>query len=279
MSGIQAIQSFTASSSSSSSNTATTTFTPPLTSPVNLPWLLALYDYLNDDDEEIRDAAATAAAPVLGKPCVSIEAGARLLTLLSELYGAEESFRLHAAGRLVGHGHGHQGEAAETETEWTPAETQLARALRFDDALFVVEEQNLYVDEVREATRWRDALFSSSSSSSSSPDDSAVTTSSNHRALLTQWTTAGLRTLSRIAAGAAEEQEQREEGGGGGDDGVLGWTSKPEVFAICARIAIAGAALSSSGSGDEGVRQELRAFVELGRKTRVHGLLLQMCEV
>ncbi|ETS85749.1 hypothetical protein PFICI_03774 [Pestalotiopsis fici W106-1] len=246
MSGIQAIRSFTATSSNDNN-------TLSLASSANLPWLLALYDYLNDDDEEIRDAAATAAAPVLGKPLVSIEAGERLLTLLADLYRDDEEFRHHAASRLVGE----QQQQLGAGQEWTPAEIQLAQALRFDDSLFVVEEQNLYIDEVREAMRWRDALFhSSSSSSSSSP-------SGGSRQALADWTTASLGTLSRIAA-------ER------GDDGVLGWTSKPEVFAICARIAVAGAALSDS---HEAVRDELRAFVGLGQKTRVHGLLLQMCGI
>lgn len=237
MSGVQALRSFTASK--------TTTQPSLLASPAYLPWLLALYDYLNDDDEEIRDVAAAACAPILGKPLVSIEAGERLLALLADLHGAVNTeFRAHAAGRLVGH------QLESDSDEWTPAETQLARALRFDDSLFVVEEQNLYVDEVREAIRWRNAFFSSSSSSTS------------HQEALADWTAAGLRTLSRIADDQA-------------DDGVLGWTSKPEVFAICARIAVTAAALA--GAGHETVREELRAFVDRGARTRVHGLLLQMC--
>lgn len=240
MSGVQALRSFTASK--------ITTQPSLLTSPTYLPWLLALYDYLNDDDEEIRDVAAAACAPILGKPLVSIEAGERLLAVLADLHGPDnDEFRAHAAGRLVGH------QLESDSDEWTPALTQLARALRFDDSLFVVEEQNLYVDEVREATRWRDAFFSSSSSTSSSQE---------HQEALAAWTAAGLRTLSRIADDQA-------------DDGVLGWTSKPEVFAICARVAIAAAALA--GAGHDAVREELRAFVDRGAMTRVHGLLLQMC--
>ena len=30
------------------------------------------------------------------------------------------------------------------------AEAQLAETMRFDDSLFVIEEQNLFIDEVRE---------------------------------------------------------------------------------------------------------------------------------
>ncbi|KAK6208186.1 hypothetical protein LQW54_007094 [Pestalotiopsis sp. IQ-011] len=237
MSGVQAVRSFAASK--------TATQPSLLASPAHLPWLLALYDYLNDDDEEIRDVAAAACAPILGKPLVSIEAGERLLALLADLHGPNnDEFRAHAAGRLVGH------QLESDSDEWTPAEAQLARALRFDDSLFVVEEQNLYVDEVREATRWRDAFFSSSSSPS------------QHQEALAAWTAAGLRTLSRIAEDHA-------------DDGVLGWTSKPEVFAICARVAVAAAALARAGH--DAVREELRAFVDRGGRTRVHGLLLQMC--
>lgn len=232
-------------------------------STAHLSWLLALYDALNDDDDEIRAAAAIAASPILSnRRLVSVEAGLRLLNWLLANFGATEEFRAHVVCRMAGH--------TTTSTvnallsDWTPAEAQLAEAMRFDDALFVIEEQNLYIDEVREARRWARMYSSlppspptsspSRSSSSSSPDEATST--------LSQWTLAGLQTLTRLV---------REN-----EDGPLGWTAKPEVFAICARILIGGAALAKAG--DVAVAEELGRFRDEAVKAGVHGLLLAMCD-
>lgn len=217
----------------------------------NLPWLLALYDYLNDDDEEVRDIAASAATPILGKPVVAIEASVRLLSWLTQQYGNTEEFHTHVACRMVGHS-AVSALVEDTEPEnWTPAETQLAKAMRFDDSLFAIEEQNLYIDEVREALRWKTVF-------------PALAYAEDNAALkaLVGWTATGLQTLGKIA----EEQ---------GDDGVLGWTSKPEVFAICSRVVVCAVALADA---HDGVRAALTRFVEKGKDTRVHGLLLGMCD-
>jgi hypothetical protein len=240
MAGTQAILSFTAHSPLS------------IQSPANIPWLLALYDYLNDDDEEIREIAASATSPILGKPLVSIEASARLLSWLAQHYGSTDEFRTHVACRMIGHPAAPAQATDAILPSWVPAGVQLARAMRFDDSLFVVEEQNLYIDEVREALRWRDVFLSLPSH----PNDGG----SAALAALTDWTTVGLRTLQVHAEG---------------DDGVLGWTSKPEVFAICSRVVICGVALAEK-RGD--VKRELRMFAEKGGEKRVHELLLGMCE-
>ncbi|KAI0128637.1 putative death-receptor fusion protein-domain-containing protein [Xylariales sp. AK1849] len=216
----------------------------------HLPWLLALYDALNDDDVEIRDIAATATAPILRKSLVSMEAGSRLLVWLRQHYRHTDEFRTHVICRMIGHAVICDRITDAVLGHWVSAEAQLAAAMQFDDSLFVVEEQNLYIDEVREAQRWRDAFRDLSY-----PQDDAVLEA------LVDWTTQGLRTLS----GLAEK-----------DDGPLGWTSKPEVFAICSRIVISGAALAEQHLE---VRKELRQFVGKGEQTRVHGLLLSMCKL
>ncbi|RYP07269.1 hypothetical protein DL764_002584 [Monosporascus ibericus] len=278
----------------------------------HLPWLLALYDALNDDDEEVRGAAAQAAAPVLGgRPMASIEAAARLLAWLRGRYGSDAEFRAHAAGRAIGHHAAYNTLGEEGAGAWTPAEQQLRVAMRFDGALFVVEEQNQYVDEVREAYRWRGVLFPPPPPP---PSSSSATAAAPELRALAAWTLAGLRTLTRLLrSGVGEETEAEADAKArklrgvddDNDDGPLGWTSKPQVFAICARILISGAAVLSAGPAPsspsedednsktttattteggadaEGVRGEireaLRAFRDAGRGARVHGLLLGMC--
>ncbi|KAI1417846.1 hypothetical protein F5Y13DRAFT_201368 [Hypoxylon sp. FL1857] len=249
-------------------------FAPETTpDPSHLGWLMALYDALNDDDDEIRAAAASAAAPLLSNQTfVSVEAGRRLLRWLLDRYGAVDEFRAHVACRMAGHspsassspltqdsGDITAAAAATLLGDWIPAEAQLAEAMRFDDSLFVVEEQNLYVDEVRETRRWRDVfsslppLPSSQTPSQSSPSAEAT---------LSQWTLAGLQTLTCLV--------KTERG-----DGPLGWTSKPEVFAICARILVSSSALAANHAE---IKEELRRFRDEGRAAEIHGLLLGMCD-
>ncbi|KAI1502258.1 putative death-receptor fusion protein-domain-containing protein [Biscogniauxia marginata] len=225
----------------------------------HLPWLLALYDALNDDDDEIRSAAAAAASPILGQPLVPIEAGDRLLRWLGAHYGRAAAFQAHVASRMVGGGD-------PTTTAWVPAGAQLADAMRPDDSLFAVEEQNLYVDEVREARRWGEAFVASPSASHLPPE--ADEASAVLREALSSWILSALRALTRLA---------ETEGADGAGAGPLGWTSKPQVFAICARVLIGASALVASARGDEvEVRDALREFRDRGRG-RVSGLLLGLC--
>ncbi|KAI1450812.1 putative death-receptor fusion protein-domain-containing protein [Annulohypoxylon stygium] len=234
----------------------------------HLPWLLTLYDALNDDDDEVRAAAALAATPLLSNQrLVSVEAGRRLLHQLLLWYGANDEFKAYVACRMIGHiatttnisdGVGGGVSPANLLSSWTPASTQLAEAMRFDDSLFVIEEQNLYVDEVREVRRWS-SVFSSLPLTPTSPSSST----SLVEITLSQWILAGLQTLTGLAKSD-------------GRDGALGWTSKPEVFAICARILVGGAALAAAGNKE--VADELRRFRDEGRKAEIHGLLLGMCD-
>ncbi|KAI1821781.1 hypothetical protein F4861DRAFT_517444 [Xylaria intraflava] len=254
------------------------------TNPAHISWLLALYDALTDDDVEVREAAAEAASPILGCELVAVEAGARLLRWLAAHFGHEPDFLAHVVGRMVGHNFGSNSFVITRATEesrnevvgldWASAEAQLEEAMRFDGSLFVVEEHNQYIDEVREVKQWTDVF------SFLNPSIIAgVWAHANN--VLAKWTLAGLRTLTRIA--------QTEHAVAG--DGPLGWTSKPQVFAICARILTCASVLvkldcqAHSREAEEriysDITEELRRFLELGRggQAVVHGLLLGMCEV
>ncbi|KAI2642567.1 hypothetical protein GGS21DRAFT_498499 [Xylaria nigripes] len=256
----------------------------PLFHPAHLPWLLALYDALTDDDVEVREAAAKAAIPVLGRDLVPVEAGVRLLCWLGTHFGHDSDFRVHVVGRMIGHNFGstsfvstHDGEGNEAKVvgmDWVSAKSQLEEAMRFDDSLFVVEEHNQYIDEVREAKRWTDVFLSLNS-------PSAEGFGVNANEALSKWTLEGLRILNRIT------QSESTTGG----DGPLGWTSKPQVFAICARILTCASAITrccqvqrSAEEKEESytnISEELRRFSELGHgvQARVHGLLLGMCRI
>ncbi|KAM0284815.1 hypothetical protein ACHAQH_001735 [Verticillium albo-atrum] len=112
----------------------------PSSDPASLPVLLALYDALNDDDEEVRSLAALASRPILDhQTLLPLRAADSLLHQLQVSYSTLPAFHTAIAQRLTGK---------------SSAGDQLTKALHFDDALFAVEEHNQYIDEVREAQRW-----------------------------------------------------------------------------------------------------------------------------
>ncbi|RWA07653.1 hypothetical protein EKO27_g7461 [Xylaria grammica] len=259
----------------------------------HLPWLLALYDALTDDDVEVREAASEAASSILGLALVPVEAGARLLRWLAVHFGHDADFLLHVVGRMIGYNFSStslavtrtiKGGLAEVNgMSWVSAKSQLVEAMRFDDSLFVIEEHNQYIDEVREAKRWANVFLSLDS-------PRAKDARGNASKVLAEWTLASLCTLTDIV---------RSESAVAGD-GPLGWTSKPQVFAICARILLCASTLAkleiaySQGhsQGEEGNKQRggqvytdvleaLGRFRELGQddRARFHELLLRMGEI
>lgn len=135
----------------------------------------------------------------------------------------------------------------------TIASTHLSSALQIDTSLFAVEDQNLFVDEAREARRWTAALRRLTWSSSS--DESL--------AWLVEAVRSGLRSAEELA----------ESGDG---DGPLGYASRPAVFAVLSRLARAAKVLMRCHP-DVAVREEMEAssqFLRSGRG-RLSGLLVR----
>ncbi|KAF4824014.1 hypotheticall protein [Colletotrichum tropicale] len=200
-----------------------------------LPALVALYDALNDDDDEVRDMACLSAKHILSQSLAPLDAADRLLSHMSANYASAPSFHALVGSRMTGQ---------------TTAESQLTEALRFDDSLFAIEEQNLFVDEVRESRRWATVF------------ETVAGGTDNKQ--LAQWTSDGLAALLKLAK---EEHT---------DDGPLGWASVPDVYAVCARIITCAAALVKTGVQVEGLREKLVELKTVGEKGRLHGLLMEM---
>ncbi|OAA68244.1 heat repeat protein [Niveomyces insectorum RCEF 264] len=255
---------------------------PVLADDALLPFVSCVYDSLNDDDDEIRDVAASAASAVLGTLLIPGEAARRLPFWMAARFGGRlPAFRAEAMGRMEGQGphmedkkvpaaaHGRDTAAVA----WPPAASLLAAALQFDDALFIVEEQNLFVDEVREAQRWAGVVRSCADYDDD--NDNAA------RAELVAWLADGLQALvERVARVAGDEHDDK-------DDGPLGWTTTPGVFAVCARLVIGArtlveaAAGSSEGAafGIDRLAELLAAFSQAGEAARLHGLILDMARI
>lgn len=130
-----------------------------------------------------------------------------------------------------------------------------------DNALFAEEEQNLYIDEMREARLWC-GVFARAEGS----QWDRVT------AKLVLWTVKSMRVMITI--------EDR--------DGPLGWLSKPKVFAICARVVVAARMLAERFGTMEGIQgkpllepvvaalmETGRNLLERGRTKSLHPLLME----
>ncbi|WZH44845.1 putative death-receptor fusion protein-domain-containing protein [Fusarium acuminatum] len=214
----------------------------------HLPAILALYDSLNDDDDDIRDAGSAAVKSILGQALVPIEAANRLISWLAQDYADNSTFRQIIVRRIMG-----DSRYPTPESYVVSTKDQLQEAMKFDDSLFVIEEQNLFVDEVRETQRWV-SVYESLAWESNNPCLEA----------LTSWTSEGLEAMQSLVS-----QE----------DGPLGYGSKPEVFAILSRVIRASAALARHNPN-----AELRETIDKSssalhqQQGHISGLLLQPLE-
>ena len=205
-----------------------------------LPALLALYDCLNDDDDEVRDIGSAAIKCILGQALAPIEAASRLLQWLAQTFKDSSTFRHKIATRLTG----------DADFKSLNIREQLDQAMKFDDSLFVIEEQNLFIDEVRETQRWV-AVFESLDWS---VEDEVLVG-------LTGWVQEGLGQMHSLVDV---------------EDGPLGYASKPEVFAILSRIT-QGAATLLRNHPDAKQRQRIDESSQVLQKHNNHlsELLLQ----
>lgn len=164
---------------------------------------LALYDTLNDDDDDIRDVGASIISQMMGGCYVPMAAGSKILPWCLHTFGDTDSFRTAVLNRLTG--------TKSTNGELYPATEQLKLAVKSNDSLFAEEEHNLYIDEVREILLWNSLVIKQ------------IDPIWDHtfKALAT-WTFEGLSELQKTAGSQN-----------------YGWTSKPEVFTIFMRIVVA----------------------------------------
>ncbi|KAF4585733.1 HEAT repeat protein [Ophiocordyceps camponoti-floridani] len=206
----------------------------------SLPALVALYDALGDDDDEVRDVAAEAASSLIGQKLVPIEAANRLLQWLARRLGHTLSFRCLAAHRIVNH-------RLNPPADWEPASQALDRATQTDDSLFLVEKQNLFTDPMRETSRWLAILRTISPPTT----DLSILR-------LDAWLAEGMLPLRNLA---------------GGDDGPLGWASDPRVFAVCARLVLGVVALRELGMSAV-LREEVKETREVLCRRGVSKLLV-----
>ncbi|RMY13810.1 hypothetical protein D0868_01798 [Hortaea werneckii] len=167
----------------------------------------AVYDLLNDDDEDLRLLASRAVSTILAaeandgseqEELVPVVASQHLVQFMLRTMSRDQRLMDEAIGRSFG-----------TSSQGFPNVAEcLDLFTQIDKALFVEEKQNLYIDEAREVKLWAQVLLRA-------PAD--VLTKQLRKQLST-WVAEGISALtSKMAENA---------------DGPLGWSSRPEVFVL-----------------------------------------------
>jgi hypothetical protein len=175
-----------------------------------LSYFFLIYDCLNDDDEEIREAAASTVNDCLDRRengYLPINASNQLLAVIvdKELHCAratDEAIKRLTGGRL------RKGVILPRPS------LSVSGVLTAGAALFAVEKQNLYIDDFRESKAWAKVLRN-------------FVPTARQFDILESWTLSGLRAANNTNIGLEDL---------GPPYGPLGWSSKPEFFLLIARI-------------------------------------------
>ena len=198
-----------------------------------MPSIFALYDTLNDDDDNIRNLSAETVSTLLRKSLVPLAARVELAEYVSKMHVRARSFAWNVVCRMTG---------SKLETvdniryRLQPLGPQLSKAMRDDDSLFVEEEQNLFIDEVREGKLWSKVFEDTALDTRNweRADFNIEDTWSQPHAAVAAWVMDGLLVTCSLL-----DQE----------DGPLGWTSKPAVFALLTRLLLSANAIIQRHEG------------------------------
>jgi hypothetical protein len=231
---------------------------------IQLQAILLTYDILKDDEEEIRDIGASIATNILacglrksGAPeMVPLVAGQKIAGYLAKNYRNSPDLCRRAIERMTGS----RLFGLESDSSHSSSVDRLNGAAKEDTALFVVEKQNLFVDDVREAILWSQVLKKMSTTS----------IANNTVVFFTEWATDGLDLLI---------QKMEEE------DGALGWCSKQDVFIVFMQILCAADVLLTwrlktkkmKIRGSE-VRGALMRLLKAGLRNGLHEMLVAKIE-
>lgn len=224
---------------------------------------LILYDMLNDDDEELRDIAASTASWVLSYSSVSprtavalgpLNASSLLATFITDHYSDSPQLARRVIRYLTGQNQRISG--SDEQAQLVSVADLVAEYCQESTVLFVEEKQNLFIDDVREIDVWSKALLHLHKGAY---PETLVRQFSN-------WVSEGLEYLSKRVSQEA------------GQDGLLGWVSKPESFILGVRIISISAALASNEFAapqyldvdPNTLKKQLKLLLDAGRGASVH---------
>lgn len=183
---------------------------------------MLLYDMLNDDDDELRALSAPVASwilsysplfPAQNVSLSAVPASKSLAEFIAITYSSQEALFGYCVERLMEQTilHKHHNNII-----FTPLQTLFNDHCKESTILFEVEKQNLFIDDVQEIDVWTKVLR-------------RLDRSVHHKDVinkLAQWASEGLEFLKAKMAPSTDGQQ----------DNVLGWTSKPEIYALGALL-------------------------------------------
>ncbi|KAJ5720693.1 uncharacterized protein N7483_008627 [Penicillium malachiteum] len=230
---------------------------------------LILYDMLNDDDDEIRDVAASTASWVLSYSSVSpntavalgpLNSSSLLATLITNHYSSSPRLARRVIRYLTGQEPRISG--SDTPLNMSSVPALIAEYSQESTVLFVEEKQNLFIDDVREIDIWSKVL--SNLSKDALPEKLV--------GQFSKWVLEGLEYISTLV------------GQPSGLDGLLGWISKPECFTLGIRVISLSCVLASKQFGasqflsfdPSSLRVVLQTLLEAGPGASVHDEWLLM---
>ncbi|KMP05614.1 hypothetical protein CIRG_05295 [Coccidioides immitis RMSCC 2394] len=168
-----------------------------------------LYDMLNDDDEELRDASTHIASnffsDLLPTPELPLTTNVTLARFVTQFFPISHKVFEGALFRFMGN----RGD----KVSFTPIRDQLNELQKESTVLFLEEKQNLYIDEVREIEIWSSVL--AQLDHSGPPTD------------------LGLKFVSWVCEGLSELREELRKKQA---RGILGWMSGPDALAMSMRL-------------------------------------------
>lgn len=214
---------------------------------------------LNDDDDEIRDMAASSASWVLSRSSASPGADVSLSPLNASGLLAEFIVTNYSQSPILGHrallyltGQEPRISGSYEPKRLIPVSELIADYRKESTVLFEEEKQNLFIDDVREADIWSRAL--------ARLEPSAYKQSPVHE--VSSWVHEGLVYLRSLVAPGTQP------------DGLLGWVSKPEIFTLGLRVIYIASAFISKGfmgSSLDDTRELLNQLLHFGNLASVHG--------
>ena len=248
----------------------------PTSEPALLGPYMVLYNILVDDDEEIREQGSLTVSSLLsahtntGLSLSPAAAKRRLLDFLEQQYRGSTMFSVEAVRRVTGlpsiysakshnYGSDQDDEFRSIPLQLRPVAELLLEARIMQIAVFVEEEQNLYVDQVLEADGWANTLVAM---------DAAVweptVVSAWH-----SWTANGLDHLLDFC----EKMSDLE---------ALNLISIPKMYTLFMRVVLSAKVLMNRATQMNSKRDRknhecrvlLQKLLELGTQKQLHGLLL-----
>lgn len=225
---------------------------------------LVLYDMLNDDDDELRDMAASAASWILSHSSVSPDADVTLAPLNASALLADFIMDNYSDSAVLGQrvlqyltGQQPRISGYDADNPLTSVSDQIAGHRQQSTVLFEEEKQNLFIDEVREVELWSRALLRLSRSAYNELSMRQISS----------WAFDGLTSIYSLLGSEAEP------------DGLLGWVSKPEIFTLGFRVIVIASALGSQSFSapdtlsvqPDAFRESLNSILSAGKLSLIHG--------